>query len=640
MSTVKENLEISRWGMVDGVYKWRVYDPDTADFYLLDDDMMMLMRKLGRGDTALQQDEIPGYEYLRGLGLLRSPPPPLKPVNKVMSVMGNLFMLRVHLLDPTWLTTQMRFWCLFFTSRPFLALATTFTLVSWFRLLPLGGQLFTWDYRMSDLPLYLTLLFLIKVIHEAGHACAAARFNVEVRSMGVALVFFTPRLFTDGSDAWRRSSRVRGLMAVAGIWAEFILSGICAWYMSISSPGGDDWRLAKALFLTTTINTLLFNGNFFMKFDGYHALASWWERPNLQEGALKQVKVIYDWIAYGAPIQQQLSPMVVVYGVGTWCYRIFLYTSIILFLFHFDFKPLAYLLAVCEVSFFILLPCLKSMKEGKEKMKKAKWRALPAVLIPLLVIGLCFVPWSWERQVKALVSEQQPRQLASPAAGVLEWKHDDGDTVKAGDLLVRVRNIEREKQVMLLEQKLEEAKIKVAGSPLDPGVNAVWSSRQIEIERDLTSAIAARERCEIRAPADGVLHLPKHLDSVGVNTPLGAVMSSDRVLRIIVPASDQELFAGGSNLRFALAAAGSELPLAASLQPKGPVLTLSGTPLAASAGGPLATGRDGAPLEPQIEFTVPAPTGMCSGQVGVVLYSSHFCLAKWFWQTLQRELIR
>ena len=641
MSLIKQDLEILRHGNVDGVYHWLVYEPALMEYFLVPDEVVELIRKLGRGETQLTQDEMASYEQLKALGLLRQEAPKPGMLARLQLGLGQLLFLKFPLIQPSeWLRAAL-IWCLLFTSRPFLLVASVLTLLAWGRVIMQPADLFVWDYQMSDAPLFLVLLCLTKMIHECGHAFSATRFGIPVRTMGVALVFFMPRLYTDVSDMWRTGARQRALISGGGIWAEFIVSGACAWYMSLVSPGGDDWRLAKALFLTTTLNTLLFNGNIFMRFDGYHLLAALWGRPNLQTRAIGMLKGVYEWLAYGSDRPERLRFWVLAYGLGSWLYKIFLYTSIILFLFHFDFKPLAYFLAVIEVMFFVVIPCVKALQEGGKKMKERRtWRTAPAVLVPLMVLGLMFVNWNWERSVPAVVAETRPQSLVSPATGSCEWLVRSDARVEAGQPLVRVRDLALEKQLAELVMRRAEAVVNLSAAAVDPAVAAVWSSRLREVQGDEERVKASLERCILKASSAGVVELRAETSGVQQNQELGRVQTVTRHLRILVPSQDQHWFQSGSNYQFAPAAAvGSEIELDGRFELQGMAKDVGRSALSASKGGVIrCVGEE--PEQAHLLYVSRSLEGVSTSQTGVVLYDSHFCLARWFWHTLKRELVR
>ena len=132
----------------------------------------------------------------------------------------------------------------------------------------------------------------VKAAHEAGHALTARYFNAECSECGVMLLMFTPVLYTNVSDSWTLPRRQRMCVTAAGIAVEIVIAAVCtiAWWFAL--PG-----TIKAILLNTmvicSVNTLLFNGNPLLRFDGYFLLSDYVRIPNLAQQSSAVVKSIF-----------------------------------------------------------------------------------------------------------------------------------------------------------------------------------------------------------------------------------------------------------------------------------------------------------------------------------------------------------
>lgn len=132
---------------------------------------------------------------------------------------------------------------------------TRFIYTAWFTILTLICFAFTagitithWDeigrdtkefYNFSnkswgDIFILYALIFAVVVVHEFAHAYVSKHFGSRVTSMGFALIYLTPALFTDTTEAEVMSSRYERLMVtVAGC-------GRSSWFVRLppSSGGG------------------------------------------------------------------------------------------------------------------------------------------------------------------------------------------------------------------------------------------------------------------------------------------------------------------------------------------------------------------------------------------------------------------
>ncbi|KAG0294068.1 Membrane-bound transcription factor site-2 protease [Linnemannia gamsii] len=87
---------------------------------------------------------------------------------------------------------------------------------------------------LSHLPYYLIALLVSGVIHEAGHAIAAAREKVQVSSTGIFLYILYPGAFVDiSSRALAIMSPIQQLRVVcAGVWHNFVLFSAAGIFLS------------------------------------------------------------------------------------------------------------------------------------------------------------------------------------------------------------------------------------------------------------------------------------------------------------------------------------------------------------------------------------------------------------------------
>ncbi len=139
--------------------------------------------------------------------------------------------------------------------------------------------------RWLQTPRYLLLASLawlpMKLVHEAAHALAVARFGGRVGEVGVSWMLGLPVPYVDASASHRfaRASE-RALVAAAGILAETALAaiGLLVWAATEPGPTND---AAFAVAVVGATSTLLFNGNPLLRMDGYFVLCDAAGLPNL-----------------------------------------------------------------------------------------------------------------------------------------------------------------------------------------------------------------------------------------------------------------------------------------------------------------------------------------------------------------------
>jgi len=144
-------------------------------------------------------------------------------------------------------------------------------------------------------PVSLTMLLVIlgavsvtTVAHELGHACLLAHYGGRPGRLGVMFFYLSPAMFCDVSDAWRLNHRQRAHVAMAGIFVQLGASGAAACASGLAGDGfaGDMLMLFSLVNAAAAVINLVP----FVKLDGYIALMSYLDHPNLRADALSSLR--------------------------------------------------------------------------------------------------------------------------------------------------------------------------------------------------------------------------------------------------------------------------------------------------------------------------------------------------------------
>ncbi len=130
---------------------------------------------------------------------------------------------------------------------------------------------------------YGVVFVMTRVIHELGHAVACKRYGVRCCDVGVLVSFGMICPYVDTTDAWKTASRwQRMIIALGGIYFEWISAGIAAWVWALTDVG---WLHDQAfqIMLVCSVSTLLFNANPLLKYDMYFVLCDWCGIHHLRE---------------------------------------------------------------------------------------------------------------------------------------------------------------------------------------------------------------------------------------------------------------------------------------------------------------------------------------------------------------------
>lgn len=269
---------------------------------------------------------------------------------------------------------------------------------------------------------YFMAILVMKVVHEAAHSLAAIHFNCRVRGVGIGFMVFYPRLYTDTTDSWRLPRRQRLLIDAAGIIIELLVGGIAALVWVYSPPG--PWRSTMFyLFAVSTISTIFVNGNPCIRYDGYYILCDITNMENLMTRSAEYVKQWWRWhfLRLGTSPKEDRGGFLFVFGVCSFIYRIFLYTSIILIIYNQFVKAVALVMLVLELYSILIYPMYREIKTIRMLSKKSanKARFILFFLLAAVIAGILFLPLSWNVDLPGEVVPESFLQVTVQEGGYL-----------------------------------------------------------------------------------------------------------------------------------------------------------------------------------------------------------------------------
>jgi putative peptide zinc metalloprotease protein len=222
---------------------------------------------------------------------------------------GSLLYLRYKVLDPTRLFDFLLPWVGPFFTPYFLLVSAAAILLAVDLIVVHGGDLIASFMRMMDpvyVPLYIFVAFSTVALHEFAHGLTCRRYGGEVREIGLLMIYFSPALYCNVSDAWLFPEKSKRLwVAFAGPYFELFL-----------------WAMAVILWRATEVDTLLhyvavavigvsgiktlFNFSPLIKLDGYYILSDFLEVPNLQKKSFAHVGKLFKRLV-GKKVQEDES---------------------------------------------------------------------------------------------------------------------------------------------------------------------------------------------------------------------------------------------------------------------------------------------------------------------------------------------
>ncbi|MDD5728003.1 MAG: HlyD family efflux transporter periplasmic adaptor subunit [Victivallales bacterium] len=499
---------------------------------------------------------------------------------------------------------------------------------------------------LQGLARYTLAVIAVKFIHEFAHAYTAKINGVRVRRMGIAIVFFVPRLYTDLTDSWRiHDWKKRFLIDGAGIISEILIGGMAALVWVNTTPGLTH-SIAYFIFAVSIINTVLINGNPFIRYDGYFMLMDLTGIDNLQQRAVDRTRYLWRKFLFGLDLPSEDRTtgwkryFLAVFGVASFCYRIFLYTSIIL-LVYFQFpKVIGIVLLGLEVYSLVLKPLsgeIRFLTMMRTRMNRRK--SLLSYSGFAVILLVFFLPLPWDVRLPCEVRPADSERIYARSGFLEDIRVEDGQRVGKGQILfvqsdpylawrLREALIESEQDETVLDQAQGDVK-RLGEIKID--------RRALESSRNLVNELKRRQaQMTLKSGIDGVFAFYDHHLKPGKwlrkGEVIGEVFTPDRQeVNAYVGEDEMRKLKIGDRVKFCLESELHTYPgeitavsdVAAELEPT-PLLDVFGGNILSNQ----APGREGfKPLEPLYQVTVKVDSSLklpvgCSGAINIRKYSS------------------
>ncbi|WP_045157921.1 site-2 protease family protein [Stutzerimonas stutzeri] len=373
---------------------------------------------------------------------------------------------------------------------------------------------FTW----RGLAAYGVALFVVKLLHELGHAFTAKRLGCRVPSMGVAFLVLWPMAYTDTNETWRLSSRWQRLrVAAAGIVTEL---GVAAWATLAWGllPDGELRSAAFVLATTSWVATLAINASPFMRFDGYFILSDWLDMPNLHERSFALARwKLREWLFdLGEERPEHFARgkerALIAFAWVTWLYRLVVFLGIAVLVYHFAVKLIGILLFAVEIAWFILKPIRHELRAWRERWPaiRRRRRSLLTIVLLAVVIALMLTPWPGRISASGILRPVSVWPVHAPGPAQLEaLPHREGAAVAAGEPIARMVSPMLLAQREAAAAKAERLRWLAASAGFGADSRARLQSVQEELataEAELAALDRELTRYEPRAPFAGHLH--------------------------------------------------------------------------------------------------------------------------------------
>lgn len=464
----------------------------------------------------------------------------------------NIFFIMFHVLDPDRFLDRTVKYVRWIWSKP-MAIATIVA-----SLWTLGVFVDNWDaifkgtmdlYHFFGKPLvqvaqFFAILIIVGTIHEFAHAYATKVYGGECHDIGFALFYFTPAFYCDTSDTFMFKNRLHRLwVTIAGIYAELAIACVATILWVASYPDTLLHEAAYKTMLFTGLSAVLFNINPLIKVDGYYALSSLLQIPDLRETAWHTVGAWFQKNVLRLPVEippatRRKRIIYWVYGILSMAYTAtvmyFIYTIFRNFYYRY-FPDFGVVFLVLTLGYVFKKKVRTTKRVGKLfYLDKKEWLMSPRSRVPiavtagvlLLVLG---VPWS-HRKISGTASlkpEKQVRIEAPEDSRIAEVLVHEGDVVAAGQPLFRLQSsavaADTEAHRSERDRMLKKAS---AGRASSNPVLAYQSAQTAASEAvALRNAETRQDFLLVRSPIAGRVLTPRPEDLIGRNVTAGSLLA-------------------------------------------------------------------------------------------------------------------
>lgn len=383
--------------------------------------------------------------------------------------------------------------------------------------------------RMQNVLWLAVTLGAVKVLHELGHALVCKHFGGECHEIGLMLLVFTPCLYCDVSDCWTWSNRWRRMaVAAAGMAVELVLAASATFGWWFSQPGWLNQMCLNVMFLCS-VNTLLFNGNPLLRYDGYYLLSDWWNAPNLGAQSRALVRQAVASFFLGVPMDEALDlperrrGWFAVYAVASTLYSWCVVGAILLVMYRFlepqRLELLAGIAALLVAVGLLTSPAMYAAGRWRDPLLRHRIRrgrlAWSSCLALATLFAIFAIPLPCRVTAPWVVEADGAHHVYVSVAGRLTATVAPGTPVVAGQMLARLDDSELARELGRLSGQREEWGRKLESLEARQAVSAE-AAVQIPATRETLADLERRwqersqdaQRLTLTAPIAGVVMPP------------------------------------------------------------------------------------------------------------------------------------
>lgn len=595
---LKKNL-IARRIVQMGEAQWVIKNPDTTKYYTFDEGTWALMqlfdgtRTLGEihavyqaqfpGETV-EASLIPEYEeLLRGMDLLERSVAEknLEELARIKDARRrtaeqkaegfDIFLIPFHVFDPDKFMNRTQKYVRWIWRPPTVMISLVFIAIMTGVIVAHFGPIWSQTLELYaflrkpfwDAVQFFVILSCIGAIHEMAHGYVCKFYGGEVHDIGAALLYFMPAFYCDTTDALLFPSKWHRLWVVlAGMYIEAIICCFATALWVASYPDTLLHELAYKLMLFTGVSTLFFNINPLRKIDGYYALSSILEIPELREdsieylGALFKKKVLR--LNVEVPVLSRRKRRIyLIYAplaLG-FLVLIMIFIAHLFYNFYAKYFPNVALLLLILTLLRLFRKDVRALIQGirlvyldkKELIMSRRARGILLGGAAALLLFLA-VPWApWTIETPAVLRPWTEATLEAPDDGtIVDLRAREGDPVEKGQVVAVLASPDVVSGLAGASAEREGLRKRVSRQREAADASGVFQSERQEAAAQMAVLREEnrRDRLSVRSPITGRMLTRRTQDLEGKFLAAGspiALIGDCRTLKAEIPVSERLL---------------------------------------------------------------------------------------------------
>jgi putative peptide zinc metalloprotease protein len=462
----------------------------------------------------------------------------------------NPLMIKLPLLNPNRLLTEIGPGFTWLLSRGFFLFWCVVCLYALY-LLAIGWDCFSASAVVildRDNWLYLALTWLmLKLLHELAHGLTCKKYGGSVPVAGISLLFLAPLAYVDVTSSWRfRSKWHRIATAAAGMYVELFAAAIAVIFWS-NTTSGLAHNLALNVAVMVALNTLLFNGNPLVRFDGYFIFSDLLEIPNLYPcGQQYLIYLIQKYILGQKPPLPNWPPRkaatIKVYAVAALAWRVLFFLMLALALVGM-FAHFGALLAFILLGFGWGIPLIRVIKllvrnNFHQPVVKHQLITTWVSCLFLVILGAMLLSRPGTVHAPAVVEYAPLTIIRNTSPGfVREIRVSSGDLVETGQIIAILENQELSAELADIQLAFEQSALKgrMYYQEEQLGKYQVERANQEALEKRMAEIQNCIETLTVRAPVRG------HVFSRNLESLEGCYLQAGNEIAIIGDEKAKEL---------------------------------------------------------------------------------------------------